>query len=158
MASWVWLRFEVGFEVEFAGTRHLPCARILRNTYGEKGNTESRTSRLWTITGAAQDRKARIFGEAWIGFGKAAKQEQRALCGFNRPRVLAVVAQTESLRVYVTYFAVRHRNKRSLLAKRFDMKTAAAIGSVLGHRRARADSAFQSVLRRCEDSPQYSSP
>jgi hypothetical protein len=54
------------------------------------------------VTGAAQDWKPGVFWEARIGFRQPAKQESRAFCGVDWPRMLAIVAQTENLRVCVT--------------------------------------------------------
>jgi hypothetical protein len=54
------------------------------------------------VTGAAQDWKPGVFWEARIGFRQPTKQESGAFCGFDWPRVLAIVAQTENLRVRVT--------------------------------------------------------
>jgi len=57
---------------------------------------------LGKVTGAAQDWKPGVFWEARIGFRQPAKQESRAFCGVDWPRVLAIVAQTKKLRVCVT--------------------------------------------------------
>jgi hypothetical protein len=54
------------------------------------------------VTGTAQDWKPGVFREARIGFRQPTKQESGAFCGFDWPRVLAIIAQTENLRVRVT--------------------------------------------------------
>jgi hypothetical protein len=79
-------------------------------------------SRLGTVTAATQYRKPRIFREARIGFGELAEQELRAFRGFNRARVLAIGAETESHRRYASEFAGGHGNKPALPVKRMRLR------------------------------------
>jgi hypothetical protein len=74
---------------------------ILTDTYKETRNIRSRIGVSGKVTGTAQDWKPGVFWEARIGFRQPAKQESRALCGVDCPRVLAIVAQTKNLPVWV---------------------------------------------------------
>jgi hypothetical protein len=54
------------------------------------------------VTGATEDRKPRIFWETGIGFRQPAKKEARALCGFDWPGVLAIIAQAEAFQMGIS--------------------------------------------------------